>query len=111
MALVIADAPIPLTSDTHGVFRVSGTRITLDTLIAAFEGGATVEEIVQQYPSLDPADVYAVIGYYLHHLAEVAAYLRQRQEQAAATRQENQAHFDSTAVRERLLARRGSTGS
>ena len=102
---------LQFTSDTHGVFRVGGTRVTLDRLIAAFERGATVEEIVQQYPSLDPADVYAVIGYCLHNLAEVAAYLRQRQLQAAATQQENRARFDSTAVRERLLARRGSTGS
>jgi uncharacterized protein (DUF433 family) len=111
MVLVIADAPIPLTSDAQGVIRVGGTRVTLDTLVAAFGRGATAEEIVQQYPSLDLADVYAVLGYYLHHRAEVDTYLQQRQEQATTVRQQNEAHFDPTGVRDRLLARRRSTGS
>jgi uncharacterized protein (DUF433 family) len=106
MTFVIADTPVPLTSDAHGVVRVGGTRVTLDTLIAAFGRSATAEEIVQQYPSLDLADVYVVIGYYLHHRAEVDAYLQQRQEQATLIRQQNEARFDPTGVRDRLLGRR-----
>lgn len=38
--------------DADGVVRVAGTRVTLDTVVAAFEEGATAEEIAQQYPSL-----------------------------------------------------------
>lgn len=53
--------------------RVGGTRVTLDTLVAAFEQGATTEEIAQQYPSPGLADVYSVIGYYLRRRDEVAA--------------------------------------
>jgi hypothetical protein len=33
--------------DENGVVRVAGTRVTLDTLIAAFNTGATSEEIAQ----------------------------------------------------------------
>jgi uncharacterized protein (DUF433 family) len=65
MTLVIDSEPVPLAVDVEGVARVGGTRVTLDTLVAAFEQGATAEEIAQQYPSLGLADVYAVIGYYL----------------------------------------------
>lgn len=36
---------IPLAEDAHGVFRVGGTRVTLDAVIRAFERGATAEEI------------------------------------------------------------------
>lgn len=110
MALVIADTPVPLSSDSHGVVRVGSTRVTLDTVVSAFGRGATAEEIVQQYSSLSLADVYAVLGYYLHHRAEVDAYVRQRQELAVHVRQQHEALFDPAGVRERLLARRRSSG-
>ncbi|MEO0869309.1 MAG: DUF433 domain-containing protein, partial [Cyanobacteria bacterium J06642_11] len=41
--------------------------------------GATAEEIVEQYPSLQLADVYSVISYYLRRKTEVDAYLKIRQ--------------------------------
>jgi uncharacterized protein (DUF433 family) len=61
--------------DADGVAYVSGTRVTLDTVITAFLEGGTAEEVVEQYPSLQLSDVYSVIGYYLRHKAEVDAYL------------------------------------
>jgi uncharacterized protein (DUF433 family) len=106
-ALVITTEPIPLETDADGVVRVGGTRVTLDTIVAAFKDGATVEEIVYQYPSLNLADVYSVIGYYLQQRAEVEAYLRRRQQQADEIRRENEARFDPRGIRDRLLARRG----
>ena len=101
---------IPLTVDAHGVLRVGNTRVTLDTVLAAFADGATAEEIVQQYPSLHLADVYSVIGYYLRHAPEIDTYLQQRREQREAMRQQNEARFDPHGVRDRLLARRTSPG-
>lgn len=106
MTLVIEATPIPLEMDADGVVRVGGTRVTLDTVVAAFNAGATAEEIVYQYPSLDLVDVCAVIGYYLRHRQEVDQYLRQRQQQATEIRKQNEARFDPEGVRERLLARR-----
>jgi uncharacterized protein (DUF433 family) len=106
MELEITAPPLPLQTDVDGVVRVGGTRVTLDTVVAAFNDGATAEEIVHQYPSLHLADVYAVIGYYLRQRSEVEAYLRQRQQQADGIRQQNEARFDPHGVRDRLLARR-----
>jgi uncharacterized protein (DUF433 family) len=97
---------VPVKTDADGVIRVAGTRVTLDTVVAAFEAGAAAEEIVQQYPSLPLADVYAVIAYYLHHRAEVGAYIAQRQQYAASVRKDNEQRSDRSGVRERLLARR-----
>src|SRR5919108_5433049 len=97
---------VPIETDADGVIRVGGTRVTLDTLIAAFDAGATAEEIAQQYDSVSLADVYSVIGYYLRHQSEVRAYLAERQKQAAEVREENERRFDPTGIRERLLARR-----
>jgi uncharacterized protein (DUF433 family) len=65
MAQALMVDPLPLVSGADGVMRVSGTRVTIDTVLAAFAEGATAEEIAQQYPSISLADVYQVIGYYL----------------------------------------------
>ena len=104
--LLIEVAPVPLEADADGVVRVGGTRVTLDTIVAAFREGATAEEVVYQYPSLDLADVYSVIGYYLQRRSEVEAYLRRRQQQSDLVREQNEARFDPRGIRDRLLARR-----
>jgi uncharacterized protein (DUF433 family) len=96
---------VPIQTDSDGAIRVGGTRVTLDTVVAAFDAGATAEEIVQQYPSVTLADVYSVIGYYLHHRPEVRAYLTERQKEAGQVREENERRFDPAGVRDRLLAR------
>jgi len=101
---------VPLQAGADGVIRVGNTRVTLDTVVAAFSQGATAEEIVQRYPSLELADVYQVIGYYLHRTAEVEAYLKERRAHAHAVRKENEARFDPHGVRDRLLARRAKRG-
>jgi uncharacterized protein (DUF433 family) len=110
MSLVVAADPVPLTLDADGVVRVGGTRVTLDTLVAAYREGATLEAIADQYPSLALADVYTALGYYLRHQTEVEAYLQRRRQQAAQTRQENEARFSPIGVRDRLLARRPAQG-
>lgn len=97
---------VPLRQDTDGVLRVAGTRILLDTVVAAFGHGATPEEICQRYPTLSLADAYAVIGYYLRYRAEVEAYIDRREQAGAALRQELETRFSPEGIRDRLLARR-----
>lgn len=104
--LSIQPLPLPLALDKHGVARVGGTRVTLDTVVRAFTRGATAEEIAQQYPSLSLPDIYATISYYLQHRDEVEKYLEKRRKHAQAVKQENQKRFDQTGIRERLLARK-----
>ncbi len=58
MSLVIARDPIPLKMNADGIVQVGETRVTLDTVVAAFIEGATAEEIVYQYPTLRLADVW-----------------------------------------------------
>jgi uncharacterized protein (DUF433 family) len=108
MSLAIDTEPVPLAANQDGVVRVGGTRVTLDTVVSAFEDGATPEEIIEQYPVLKLPDVYLVIGYYLRHRAEVDACLQQREELAERLREENMARYDADSFRERLLARRAA---
>jgi uncharacterized protein (DUF433 family) len=105
---VLATETIPLETDAHGVIRVSRTRVTLDTIVAAFKDGATAEEIAQQYPTVLLADVYYVIGYYLHKRDEVEMYLSRRQKEGRELQEKMEARFNPVGIRERLLARQKS---
>jgi uncharacterized protein (DUF433 family) len=105
MTLTIDTEPLPLLVDDDGVVRVGGTRVTLDTIVTAFNEGANAEEIVQQYPSLSLADVYAVIGYYLRRRSEIEAYLQERKIRAMEVRQSNEARYTQRDIRKRLLER------
>lgn len=70
--------------------------------MAAFNAGATAEEIAQQYPSVPLLDIYYVVGYYLQSYAEVEAYLARRKAQAEQVRTLNQTRFDPQGIRARL---------
>ena len=105
MLLALITEPVPLEEDSDGVVRVKGTRVTLDTVVAAFAEGATAEEIAQQYPTIALADVYAVISYYLRRREAVEAYLQERNERRSQVRRENESRFDPKGVRERLMGR------
>ena len=110
MALGIGTDPIPLKTDQDGVVRVAGTRVTLDTVVTAFQQGATAEEIAQQFPTVALPDVYAVIGFYLRHRAEVEAYHEEGRQQAEAIRRQHESRLDRQGIRDRLLARRSPQG-
>lgn len=108
MATLTPTETIPLETDADGVMRVGQTRVTLDTVIAAFQDGATAEEIAQQYPTVALADVYYVIGYYLRRRDEVDAYLGKRREEADKLQGQMEARFNPVGIRERLMARQKS---
>ncbi len=75
MTLTIEAQPLPLRVEENGTVRIGQTRVTLDLLIEAFESGDRPEEIVAQIPTLDLGDIYAVLAFYLHNRAAVAAYI------------------------------------
>lgn len=64
----------PLRTDDHGTIRVGGTRVTLDSVIGAYKRGDSPEEIAEGFPTLELADVYAAIAYYLSHRGEAETY-------------------------------------
>jgi uncharacterized protein (DUF433 family) len=104
---MIAQEP-PLRIDAGGAVRIGKTRVTLQTLVETYKEGATAEEIVRQFPTLDLAETYLAIGYYLQHRAEVDEYLQGLKEEAARLQAEIEARPESIALRARLLARRQS---
>ena len=106
MTVALQSETAPLRETPDGVLCVGGSRAPLDTVVDAFEEGLTPEEILQQYPSLELPDIYAVIGYFLRHREEINRYLAERRRQATLVREENEQRFEIRGFRERLLARR-----
>jgi uncharacterized protein (DUF433 family) len=60
----------------HGGYYAHGTRISLYSVVYAFNRGDSPERIVERYPLLGkPANVYGAIAFYLDHRAEIDDYL------------------------------------
>ena len=101
---LVAQLP-PLSLDAGGVVRVAGTRVTLETVVNAYENGASCEEIAHNFDVLTLADVYAVISYYLAHHREVAEYMTEHRRLSQESREAAHARFPTHGLREQLEAR------
>lgn len=95
---------LPLKMDEDGTIRVSGTRVTLDTVIACYHQGDSPEAIHEGFDVLPLNDIYAAIAYYLAHRDELDAYLKHGQEEAERLRQEWEASYtpEQKAFNERI---------
>ena len=94
---------IPLEVDDTGTVRVTGSRVTLDSLVELFDQGATAEQITHSFPGLGLDDVYAVVTYYLRNKEEVRTYLATQDHEAAVIQQRLETEFPDNGFRERLL--------
>jgi uncharacterized protein (DUF433 family) len=93
--------------DEHGVIRVGDSQVLLDVVLREFHNGAEPESIAHGYPTLDLADVYGVIAYYLRYRQEIDDYLLARRQEADNLRREIEAAQPSrTDLRDKLLARK-----
>ena len=108
MTLTLESPALPLRADSDGVVRVGQTRVTLATVVSAFKNGATAEQIAYDYSSLDLADIYAVIHFYLRRRQQVDDYLAETRRKGEELRKQLEAGYDSQGIRERLLVRRNS---
>lgn len=107
MAPTIHSEPSPLRVDEQGVIRVGDSQVLLDVVIREFNNGAEPETIAHGFPTLDLADVYAVLAYYLRHKQEIDGYLEARRQEAENLRHEIESKQpDRAEIRAKLLARK-----
>ncbi len=57
------------------VYRIAGSRISLDSIVIAFNRGASPESIQRSFPTLSLEAVYGAIAFYLANQAEIDAYI------------------------------------
>jgi uncharacterized protein (DUF433 family) len=97
--------PHPIRIDEGGTVRVGQTRVNLEIVIYAYQDGRSPEDIVESYPTLALADVYASIAYYLRHREAVERYMREEEAAAAEIRKKLEAMPENAAFRARAQAR------
>lgn len=96
---------VPLTMRDDGTIRITGSRVTLDSVVDEFKRGATAEQILDDFPSLTLREVYGAIAYYLEHTEMVEEYLRQQGQAAEVTRRVVESGQDMTVLRQRIRER------
>lgn len=103
---MVSTSEIKLTKTEAGVLRIGDSRVSLETVIIAFGQGATPEQIVEDYDSLELGEVYAVISYYLQNREEVETYLARRKVEREKLRRQIESRTNPNSIREKLLSRR-----
>src|SRR5437870_13888305 len=87
MTIVESTQEVPLTVPPDGTIRITGSRVSLDSVIYNYRHGATAEEIALRFPGLRLADIHSCISYCLNHQDEVDKYLADRERSATALRE------------------------
>lgn len=70
-----------------GVYRLAGTRVSLDSIVYAFWRGQTAESIAQSFPVLTLEHVYGALTFYLANKSEIDACLKAAETEFEAMRQ------------------------
>jgi uncharacterized protein (DUF433 family) len=65
---------------------VANTRIRVATILSCYRQGMGIEEIVQQFPPLRPADVHDAMAYAYDHMEEIEADLAADDEETVKVR-------------------------
>jgi uncharacterized protein (DUF433 family) len=71
-----------------GAYRISGTRVSLDSVVYGWLNGLSPESIVDSYPTLTLEQVHGALAYYLAHQEDIDRYLSQGESEFDDLRQE-----------------------
>ena len=72
--------------ERNGGYYVSGTRVSLDSIVQCFNEGLSPEAILEEFDTLALAQIYGAIAYYLENRPSVDAYRMRQQKRFEATR-------------------------
>jgi uncharacterized protein (DUF433 family) len=86
-------------------YRITGTRVWLDSLVYAYANGQTAESIAQAFPALSLEQVHGALAFYLAHRSAVDASLQRSQADYEALR-ENSRQQDPMFYQKLTEARR-----
>ncbi len=95
----------------NGGYYLTGTRVSLDSVVYKFLNGASPETILQSFPLIGSLErVYGAITFYLAHKTEMDEYLKRQGELWDKLREENPLPADLKArlekAREAMAERR-----
>jgi uncharacterized protein (DUF433 family) len=68
---------VPLTQDERGSIRVTGSRVTLDTIVHRYQVGDSVKRIHSGFPTVSITQIKTILDWYHKHQAEADEYLEE----------------------------------
>lgn len=89
MATVLSEPIVYAFQTEAGGWRVTGSRVSLDSVVHMYHEGADPETIVRQFPSLSPEQVYGAIAFYLRNREAIDAYLEEQRKRWDKLREES----------------------
>jgi uncharacterized protein (DUF433 family) len=98
--------------DEHdGGYYVAGTRISLDSIVHAFQEGESPESILLSFPMAGPlVKIYGAITFYLENKQKVEAYLSDQERRWDVLRNERAKSSDPLMNRLREAKEHASPG-
>ena len=81
------EMPSEYVQKQQDVYRITGTRVSLDSIVYAWWAGQSPETIAQAFQVLTLEQVYGAITFYLAHREEIDRYLEQQRADYEAKRQ------------------------
>lgn len=94
----------PYIDPRDGSYYLSGTRVSLASVVYAYQDGHSPEGIQDCYPSLTLEQIHGALAFYLGHRAAVEAELAAQRERYERAREA--ARAADPAFYERMAARR-----
>lgn len=67
---------------TEGIYRIAGTRVSLDSLVYLYRDGMSAESMVESYPALTLEQVHGALAFYLANQTAIDDYLAEGQRAA-----------------------------
>jgi len=91
--------PNEYVEEAEGAYRLTGSRVSLDSIVYCFREGLSPESITESFPTLTLEQVYGAITFYLANRQSVDEYLRQGEELS------REMHAESRSRNADLMAR------
>jgi uncharacterized protein (DUF433 family) len=87
-----------------GGWRISGSRVSLESIVRAYLDGLSAESILEDFPTLTLEKIYGAIAYYLHNRDEVERYLAEQDKRWDELRKRSE--IQNKSLLKRIRARR-----
>ena len=78
-------------ANDNDIYRIVGTRVSLDSIVYAYWRGQTAESIMQSFPVLTLEQVYGALTFYLANQSTIDTYLKEADEDYESLRQATRA--------------------
>ena len=105
MAVTFGTLPRIVRRTEGGVLQIGKTRVSLDSVVYAYNRGQDALEIQRAFDTLSLAEIHAAIAYYLHNKEKVDKYIAKRAAEYEKLRAQDRARPDHIS-RDMLVARK-----